>query len=263
MHPARCLILAGCLLIPAGSVVAQDAPPKNPAVMRGEVQDSRGAPLEGAEVELLGANRKALTPASGTYRLGDLRPGRYWVTVRRIGYEPLRVALTFDPGVEREIIFQLDSRPQRLADIDVTAEDRVWARRYQEFVWRSRSTFGRFLTRDDIERYNPVYLSDVVRSYLPGVPLRAFDRAPFFDVFADGWGDGGALGWTHAGYGSRSSCAPAVSLNGATPFSTWAINDFRPQDVEAIEVYRRGRDIPIEFQRMTPGTCGLVVIWLR
>ena len=33
--------------------------------------------------------------------------------------------------------------------------------------------------------------------------------------------------------------------------------------VEAIEVYRRARDIPLEFQRTPGGGCGLVVIWLK
>lgn len=242
------LVLPIALAMPA-AVIAQDAPASARAILRGTIQDLTGAPLEGAEIEVLGAGRKATTPASGTYRL-SVPEGRSWVIVRRIGFEPLRVALTFEAGQDRRITFQLDRVPQQLANVTVTAE-KIWRRRYEDFVWRSRSAWGRFLTRDDIAEARPAVLSDLVRRYLPGVSPRAFDWA--------------TVGLSHASQANPINCAPAVSLNGAAPFGTWAVNDFAPDDVEAIEVYRRGRDVPLEFQRSVSagGSCGLVVIWLK
>lgn len=266
MHLTRTcssLILAGLVASsPAGPLSAQQEAKPLPA-LRGAVQDFSGAALEGAEVELLGLARKAITGESGAYHLAGIEPGRYWVVVRRIGYEPLRVALTFEPGWDREIVFQLDARPQRLADIEVTSEDLAWQRKYLEFEWRARTGWGRFLTRDDIEQARPTYLSDVVQRYLPGVSFRGFDRAPFVtDFFSADWGRNGAIGWSYVSRGV-TECSPAVSVNGTTPFGGWAVNDFEPGDVEAIEVYRRSRDIPLELQRASGGGCGLVVIWLK
>jgi hypothetical protein len=66
----------------------------------------------------------------------------------------------------------------------------------------------------------------------------------------------------HASSDSRSACAPLVSLNGASPIGAWAVNDFNPDDVEALEVYR-DRHVPMELQRSVDTSCGLVVIWLK
>jgi len=242
------LVVTLALAIPLTGA-AQEAPGKAPAILRGSVQDLSGAPLEGAVVEVLGAE-KATTPASGTYRL-SVPEGRSWVIVRRIGFEPLRVALTFEPGRVRQIIFQLDRRPQQLADIEVMA-DKVWERRYEDFLWRSRLAWGHFLTRDDIARARPAVLSDVVRRYLPSVSNQAFD-----------WGSPRALGTTYASIGQPHGCAPLVSINGASAIGAWAVNDFSPDDVEALEVYRSGREVPMEFQSSVGTSCGLVVIWLK
>jgi hypothetical protein len=229
--------------------IAQNAPAATRAVLRGTVQDLSGAPLEGAEVEVIGVGRKATTPATGAYRL-SVPEGRSWVIVRRIGFEPLRVALTFQAGTDRQIIFQLGRQPQRLADVEVMSE-RLWERRYADFLWRSRLAWGRFLTRDDIANARPSVLSDVVRRYLPYVSSQAFDLGPL-----------GGVGMLHASSTVRSTCAPLVSLNGASPIGAWAVNDFNPDDVEALEVYR-DRHVPMELQNSVSTACGLVVIWLK
>ena len=43
----------------------------------------------------------------------------------------------------------------------------------------------------------------------------------------------------------------------------WAVNDFQPGSVEALEIYRRSGDIPAEFGMPNQAGCGLVVVWLR
>ena len=239
-------------------------PPKPPPVLRGAVQDTLGQPLEGAQVEILGSNRTITTPASGVYRVEEIKPGRYWVMVRRIGYAPLRTALSFEPGDDRQIIFQLEPLPQSLPDIEVRAEDARWAQRFQEFLWRSKSSLGHFLTRDDIQRSRPVELSDVVRRYLPFTSWEAF-----YDPYApEAWGSPRYGSFMTAGRGgapgsAAGGCPPSVSVNGARPMGGWAVNDFRPEDVEAIEVYRKSYQLPMEFSGWSVGCGGLVVVWLR
>ncbi|HEU5219427.1 MAG TPA: hypothetical protein VFU23_12275, partial [Gemmatimonadales bacterium] len=144
--------------------------------------------------------------------------------------------------------------------------DKRWMRKYQDFVWRSRSSFGHFLTRDDIEKSHAAYLGDIVRRYLPFTTSDAF----FHSTFESDLGFGSNSGWgrDHIGWSSSSAsrgrlggnCAPAVSVNGARPMGGWAVNDFRPEDVEAIEVYRSQFQMPTEFQGWGAG-CGLVVVW--
>jgi hypothetical protein len=244
------------LLLLAGSAQAQTAKPdKLLPIMRGSVQDTLGRPLEGAMIEIAGLGRRITTSSSGSYRFDDIKPGKYWVVARRIGYAPVQTALTFNRGDNREIDFQLEPRAHVLPEV-VVREERVWQSRYQDFVWRSRGAFGYFLTRDDLEKSRATYLGDVVRRYLP------FVNSDFFSpAIADFSGFGGRGQGISRGLSSRQ-CSPAVSVNGGMPSGVWAVNDFRPDQVEALEVYRGSRMMPAQFSGW--GTsCGLVVVWTQ
>src|SRR5687767_2794894 len=92
----RSMTLALAMACLGGSIQAQAPRPAKPLpVIRGAVQDTSGTGLAGAQVEILGAERSATTSAKGAYRLEQIPPGRYWVIARRIGYAPIRAALTF------------------------------------------------------------------------------------------------------------------------------------------------------------------------
>lgn len=259
----RFLLPALALATFTAAAAAQKTPKPLP-VMRGSIQDTLGRGIEGAQIEIVGLDRTVTTPGSGSYRFNDIKPGRYWVIARRIGYQPLKAALTFEPGDDREIVFQLEPLAYNLPDVKVRAENKKWERQYRDFVWRSRSSLhGRFLTRDDIERSHASVLGDAVRRYLPFLSSEAF-YTPFYpDPFASAWGRQ-EIGWVSSRASSFNRvCSPAVSLNGAPPSGGWAVNDFRPDDVEAVEVYRRSNEVPIEFATNAGAACGLVVVWTR
>src|ERR1051326_1551039 len=117
---------------------------------------------------------------------------------------------------------------------------------------------------DDIQRSRPVELSDVVRRYLPFTSWEAF-----YDPYApEAWGSPRYGSFMTAGRGgapgsAAGGCPPSVSVNGVRPMGGWAVNDFRPEDVEAIEVYRKSYQLPMEFSGWSVGCGGLVVVWLR
>src|SRR5439155_22298475 len=96
MHRPSCFLLAAVLFSAPGSQVT--AQPSARSSMRGEVQDDKGHPLEGARVEFFGLDLATTTSGAGKYRLVDIQPGKYWVMVRRIGYQALKAALSFNPG---------------------------------------------------------------------------------------------------------------------------------------------------------------------
>jgi len=260
-RPAVTSALFG-LLAWAGTATAQSTKPSKPLpILRGAIQDTAGRPLDGALIEIVGLKRRMFTPSSGAFRFDDVKPGKYWVVARRIGYAPLQTALTFKNGDDREIVFQLDPLPHVLPEELVKGDDAAWRRRYGDFVGRSHGAFGNFLTRDDIEQARPQYLGDVVRRHMPFTPSEAFFNPAFADF------DRTFTGYHRLGQRSTRSalsrgCSPLVSVNGGTPSGVWAVNDFRPSDVEAVEVYRGNRMMPAEFA--TWGTeCGLVVVWTR
>lgn len=253
------LLASLSLFVLAGAAQAQTPKPGKPLpIMRGAIQDTLGKPLEGAMIEIAGLDRRVTTAASGSYRFDEIKPGKYWVIARRIGYAPLQAALTFNHGDDREIVFQLEPRAHKLPDVEVKGEDRVWASRYQDFRFRSKGAFGYFLTRDDLERTQSPYLGDVVRRYLPRVQTENF-FTPAIPEFSMAYG-GRTLGL--ASSFRQRGCAPAVSVNGGMPSGIWAVNDFRPQEIEAVEVYKSGRMMPAEFSGWNT-SCGLVVVWTQ
>ena len=260
MRKITALLPVLALALFAGRGAAQKAPKPLP-ILHGAIQDTLGNPLDAAQIEIIGLNRSVTTPASGAYRFADIKPGKYWIVARRIGYEPLRAALTLNPGDDREIVFQLNAMPHNLPDLKVQAQNKAWERKYQDFLWRSRASYyGYFFTRDDIENAHTTVLGDFVRRYFPYASSSDFNTPSYPEPFSSWWGRG-SLGWASARPASyRSTCSPAVSLNGADPRG-WALNDFRPEEVEALEVYKAHR-IPNEFFT-TNDACGLVVVWTK
>jgi len=251
--PASALALIA--LATAG--LAQDGKPAKPLpVLRGAIQDASGRGLPGAQVEIIGLARVVTTGADGSYRLDDITPGKYWVVARRIGYAPLRTALTFSLGDLREVAFELEPDAQVLPEEIVTASDRRWRERFNEFVWRSRSSPGRFLTRDDLRREQRTFLDHAIGRFLFGT----FDHSLGALSVGSSWGHS-TLGWASSRGGGGCS-GPVVSLNGNQPLGGWTLGDFRTEDVEAVEIYTFTRSLPIEFQRWN-GRCGLVVIWTK
>lgn len=240
------------------SAQEQSSKPESRTSLQGVVRDTARSPLEGAEVIIHSADRSASTSAAGAFHLDALPPGRYWVTVRRVGYVPLRAALTLERNKARKIVFELEQMPHQLPEVEVLAEETAWARRFREFNRRHKSAWGRFVTRDDIERFDPIYLADMVRRYFPFNRFTGFEPAGMISHHTS---------WTTSVFGRASefrNCPPSISVNGAAPTYGWALNDFRPKAVEALEIYRRAHEIPLELRMPNqPPGCGLVVVWLR
>ncbi len=258
----------------AGSVGAQE----RVVAVTGVIHDEEGRALDGATIELLGTRLKATTGDNGKFRFEGVPPGRYWIVARRIGYAPIRMTATVTAGVARDLPIELERVPQRLSELTVLSHGGMSRYRYQDFFSRSRSAFGTFLTRDDIVQARGTDLVAVVQRYLPGKTRFALERRT---------GDSYLGGRLYRRFGSRlvyrrdelgsffpvgtsavdvyhnPNCGPAISINGSTPWPGASLTDWQLEDVEALEVYRRGSWVPTEFAYRESSGCGLVVIWTR
>ncbi len=240
---------------------------------RGIIVDSAGRPIPSAEIILAGSTRATREPGrrvvggTGTFEFRELRPGRYFVTVRHIGHVPIRTALTFEEGTPRAIRFELHPMPQNLPDIVVEAT------RFDigKIGGRISRNEGRLLTRDDLARLAPAVLGDALTPHLPAVrpdtydePSLGFSR-PRYGTIDYGLGPANAAARQAQRFRGRD-CPPVISVNGQAARAGWAVNDFDPDDIEAIEIYRRRDRIPTEFQDdlLVRRSCGsLMVIWLK
>jgi hypothetical protein len=143
------------------------------------------------------------------------------------------------------VVVRLAFVPQALTAVVV--EGRATDRRppqIAEFYRRQSRGMGRFITRAEIERRNPLRTTDLLR----GVPGMAV------------YGDGGA---TAVRYRS-SRCAPEVYLDGlALTAGPVDLDAFAPSSLEGIEVHSLGT-VPVEYSRaFGRSSCGTVMLWSR
>ncbi|HEY9226682.1 MAG TPA: carboxypeptidase regulatory-like domain-containing protein [Gemmatimonadaceae bacterium] len=73
--------------LPAVVVSARPDPP-GPRKMSGMVRDTAATPIDRVELSIPQLQRRAFSNADGTFRFDDIKPGKYEVRARRIGYAP-------------------------------------------------------------------------------------------------------------------------------------------------------------------------------
>lgn len=268
----------------AAFLVSASVPPVGAQTVRGRlIETQTGSPVASAQVALITSAGNAVAAdqsnAAGQFSLRAPRPGSYRMQIRRLGYRAQTLPVEIG-GRGLELDVRLEPLPVALDPVTVEADLSL---RYLEqvgFYARQLSDFGHFITRDLIEHGRPNRLTDVL-SKVPGVRLvpdgRVLGRtllqfrnaATIFGglceprVFVDGLiairGDAKPVVLTPGG-------GLIDELNQEDPRSPEpAVDDVvNPIDIEAIEVYRSGVEVPARFGGMGPFTrCGVVAIWTR
>jgi hypothetical protein len=265
--------------------------PADAQVLRGRLLDlDTDEPVVGGVVTLIDSvGTRVLTFVTGddgAYLLTAPRPGSYLVEARRIGYRMWvdgPILLASDEEWESE--FHLRAVPVQLDPVEVTAEAAVYETYLQRvgFYERQRSDFGHFITRQEIELRAPERMTDLLHS-VPGVrtlpSTSGLSRSGIGfrgsrlsqggachpRVYIDGIvvirGDARARGLNVQGFPEIAS-----DLEGSDPSlrDEIALDDFlMPEDVQAVEVYRRASEVPARFGGMSTETqCGVIAIWTR
>ncbi|HMI56571.1 MAG TPA: carboxypeptidase-like regulatory domain-containing protein, partial [Gemmatimonadaceae bacterium] len=115
-----CFALAAVALLPAARASAQT----NTGAVRGYVRGTDGQPVPDATVTAIDSvtsiTRNALSNAEGYYSLNGLRPARYTISARRIGFNPTSRQLVLQVGQVLGNDFSLTAGAQQLAAIVVT-----------------------------------------------------------------------------------------------------------------------------------------------
>nr|NIM48818.1 TonB-dependent receptor plug domain-containing protein [Gemmatimonadales bacterium] len=216
--------------------------------LTGTVRDTlRERPVVGAEV-MVNDSVVAETDAAGAYSATEIPVdwGMNTVLVRCVGYVPLLHVLWVEESSTRRSIHGVMQHQAVELPAVVVEADRIvlFYGRMREFWRRRKMGLGWFLTRDEIERRNPMFVTDLLRT-IPGVSVRrtGFTTRVRFRRFG-------------------RACPPGIWIDGIRQASSdldWLV---LPQEVEAIEVYRRSAETPMEFSG-TSRTCGAIVIWTR
>jgi hypothetical protein len=251
----RLAALAGAIVVLASAFPVTAFAQREPASVHGAVKAEGGSALDMAEVRVFGTEIRTRSGDDGAFRLTGIKPGRYFIGVRRLGFKPLVFTVTLESKIDREMDVELEALPTNFSPVKVEARSDFSRVRYGDLMWRRRTAWGDFITRDDIDREKPYSISWMISRYLPGVTPQMLEE-----------GANPADYYTPASFGSLRrdyGCAPAVSINGSTPTLGWGLKGFPTEEIEAVEVYRgRSTRLPMELSNQST-RCGVVVVWLR
>lgn len=223
---------------------------ESPARLSGSVRTEDGVGIDLAEIELVGARRRFRTGNSGRFQFGEVAPGRYFLSIKRIGFQPVYTALAVDPGDHQEYHFTLHLIPAGLPDVAVESVAEALNRGLRDFESRSQIQIGTFLTRDEIEKSGMSQLSFLVRRYLPTLAGPGSNQTVMRS-------SGGGRTWNVGPTG----CAPTVAINGNIQRGRILLDLISVESVEALEIFT-AEEIPLELRNQTSRDCGLVVVWL-
>ena len=207
----------------------------------GVVRDSAGAPVQSAEVSILG--RRASSDSLGRFYLSLPQADSLSVQVRRLGYESLSFSVTAKDVTDNTLDVVLRRVAEALESVEVSAMSERAKTGLRGFDDRRATGVGVFVTRQEIEKRNATWLADVLRT-ARGVVMSRNHQLRFTNYQA-------------------KNCNPMVWMDGqqARGLSLDAVS---AMDVEGVELYQSVSTTPPEFRRANQQTeCGTIVIWTK
>ncbi len=222
----------------------------------------------GADIRV-GPALVATSDSLGRFLVSNIPHGKQEVSIRRVGFAPIRAIFTFAEGDTIEGEFRLVPSVAVLKGVEVrgTQPERIKLRAFEQ---RRASGFGNFLTQDDIDRAGNAQTSDVMRM-IPG--LQVIKSPNSLSAWASTGRGSMSPVWqpdrVDRARGAKSSaCYATVYLDGVAVFSAmpgealFDINTVPPSTIGGIEFYASSAVIPAELPQKR-GTCGVLSIWTR
>ena len=223
-----------------GAAVARK--PLGTAQLNGTVVGADGKPLEGAQVYLVGAAVGARADSRGVFHLSGRPSGTQTVEVRQLSYAPKRYTVDLSPSRESRLTAVMDAKAQVLGTVTVEGKQTI---DIPGFDARAKRGLGTFLDRDEIEKRQSVLTTDLFRT-IPGLTV-GFDGTNY--VVQSSRGQGCQVQWYLDGSPFDNSDNSLDQM-------------IRPDDIEAVEVYKSASEVPVQFQGQN-GSCGTILVWTK
>jgi len=211
-------------------------------------------PVSAAAVSLRGRPQEVQTNRQGGFILSDVPVGVYELSVRHLGYAPLRHMVNVARGATTDVQIGLVPAPLEMEPLVATA---VRLRRleikgfYERKRWGELLGLGTFFTAADIERRNPWIISDMIMQEA-SIRRRCGMSSRSCQLYT-----------TRLSTGLVPRCPMLVYLDGfliseSGQDDVWV----SPVEIGGVEVYKGPASLPAEF--MGPGSrCGVVAIWTK
>ena len=213
----------------------------------GVVRDSAGRGIGQTQISIVGS-RMAESDSTGHYRFPSMATGTVRLIALHIGYSPETVSVVVAAAVDVRADFVMRSVVQLLPEEMVTADP--LRGKMGAFNRRKARGVGAFVTRADIEKRQPTSLSQMLR-YLPGVAVTQKMAGEPEPVHMQ----------RSVNSSMQAGCVVHLYVDGH-PYPNGNVDDFSPNTVEGIEVYKSASEVPADF-RNRDAMCGLISIWTR
>jgi TonB family protein len=212
-------------------------------VIAGNVRDSLGQAIAGAEISVQNTQVRTRTDQRGAFRLAYVPSGTSTVQARRLGFRMTTTDVAVMPDSVSSVDFQLQSVGVTLSTIVVKERRGRYSGRLAGFYERLESrTGGTFLTRERIDEGDPRNLTNVLQR-VAGIEIVRGGRVRM----------------------RGRTCAPLVWIDGvAMPSGEADLNSFPPSSLEGIELYLTATGAPLRYQATVDrGRCGTILLWSR
>lgn len=263
---ARYVLFAVAAAGSAASLSAQATTPWRGRV----VHDRTGEPLPSAQVGVPALRVAATTDSSGRFVLDLLTAGTHQLVVHLIGFEPLTTEIRTSDPADEEHVLRLVAAPTALSRVDVVTA-KVDRRLTLFETHRTSNSGGSFLAAEQLLRERGRPLADVLQTVGGADIVRGRSGAAYlatrrgYDSFMN---MPKARPADRARGASSGLCYAAVVVNNVFVYrgdddeEMFDVNSLPPDDIIAIEVYKGGARMPLEYNAPRK-TCGLLVIYTK
>jgi hypothetical protein len=234
--------------------IAEPRPIPATGVVRGIVVGLDDRPVQGARVEAPMTGAANISKDDGSFALEGLPTGTQLLVVRRVGFEPARVAVNITSRQPTVLNVVLGPRVNVMDPVLVTAR-RNYALEKVGFAARQKTAWGTFFTHDDIEKRNAQRLSDMLRA-VPGISV--LNRPGGATVV-----DSRQTAILGGGRGGSGGTCPKIWVDGTEwrAIDPGDLDNFVfPSEVVGMEVYARGH-APSQYRGIDE--CIVIVVWTQ
>jgi hypothetical protein len=239
------ILVGSLLLFPLSSfrtLVAQMQSTTSPHAVDGIVVDKGRAPVPSAELELKRQGEQSRVLRSGNdgrFSFPDVHAGPVALSGRRMGYTAKTISIDVpQAGVAASVEVELEEIPSDISSVIVESSKQHLEQFYQR---KASNNFGKFFERKDIQKRNPIYLSEMV-STVAGASIAS------------------------TGAGNRillRGCQPMVWVDGMRAPGAELDDVARPGDIAGMEVYPSNAGLPAEYQDRNNRLCGAIMVWTQ
>lgn len=242
-------------------------PPRGSAALHGRVVNENQVPVPGAQLRLIPIDgdaqdaRVATTDSLGSFRWDGLTGGQYRLSVRRLGFEPIDVAIELADGVDRQVSITLRAAAARLDTVTIHAASVVpgpsgRSSQMDEFYRRQSRGIGHFITSEDIKDHSPATLSSLLQRVSGVTAITNSDGTLTV-------GSAACRGVVGSGSGSDTWGSVALYVDGVQVSArerASVAGAITPEELEGIEVYRSPTELPAEA---VGNACAAIYLWTR